>query len=129
MDNLTGSLYIEKPEVTLDLNSFDRSMTACEIQSRINSVLRKAVWACAGALIAMAFPAQAVDLVNRDKAPREVTVNAADGSSQKLTVKGGERVKDICSDCVILVGKSSVETKGRATVKIEGGEVSIAAQR
>jgi hypothetical protein len=56
-------------------------------------------------------------------------VNSADGASQTLTVKAGERVKDICSDCVILVGNSSVETKGRTTVKIEGGEVSIASQR
>jgi hypothetical protein len=129
VDNLTGSLYIEKAELTPDLNSFDRTMTACEIQNRTNGVLRKAVWACAGGLIAVTFPAQAVDLINRDKAPREVTVNSADGVSQTLTVKGGERLKDICSDCVILVGKSSVETKGRTTVKIEGGEVSIASQR
>jgi hypothetical protein len=128
VDNLTGLLYIEKAELTRCLNSFDRTMTACEIQSRYKGVLRKAVWACAGVLIA-AGPAKAVDLVNRDKAPRDVTVNSADGSSQVLTVKAGEKVNDICSDCVILVGRSSVETKGRTTVKIEDGKVSIGAQR
>lgn len=85
--------------------------------------------ACVGFLIAVSFPAQAVDLVNRDRAAHEVTVNGADGSSETRTVKAGEKVKDICSDCVILVGDSSVETKGRTTVKIEGGEVSIASQR
>lgn len=104
-------------------------MTACEFQSRINGVLRKAVLAGAGGLIAMTFPAQAVDLINRDNAPCEVIVNGADGVSQKLTVQAGEKLKDICSDCVILVGNSSVETKGRTTVKIEGGKVSIASQR
>ena len=95
----------------------------------IKGLLRKAALALVGALSVAGSPAQAVDLVNRDKAPHEVTVNGADGSSKTLTVKAGAKVTDICSDCVILVGASSVETKGRATVKIEGGEVSIASQR
>jgi hypothetical protein len=81
------------------------------------------------AVIATVSPAQAVDLVNRDKAAHEVTVNGSDGSSKTVTVKAGQKVSDICSDCVILVGTSSVETRGSATVKIEGGEVSIASQR
>jgi hypothetical protein len=108
-------------------------MTACEIKSRTKKdecrALSRVVLALGCVIIATAFPAQAVDLVNRDRASHEVTVNGADGSSQTLTVKGGQKVNDICSDCVILVGRSSVETKGRATVKIEGGEVSIASQR
>jgi hypothetical protein len=79
--------------------------------------------------ISTGTPAKAVDLVNRDKAPHEVVVNAADGSSKTLTVKAGGKITDVCADCVILVGNSSVETRGRVTVKIEGGEVSIASQR
>ena len=104
-------------------------MAACDIKPRYNGALRKAVLALVSAVAVAASPAQAVDLVNRDKALREVTVNGADGSSKTLTVKAGQKVADICNDCVILVGSSSVETKGRATVKIEGGEVSIASQR
>jgi hypothetical protein len=79
--------------------------------------------------LAMPATAKAVDLENRDRAPRKVVVNGADGSSQSITVKAGELVKDICSDCVILLGDSSVETRGRATVKIEDGKVSIVVQR
>lgn len=70
-----------------------------------------------------------MDLENRDRKAHEVTINRADGSSETLTVKPGQRIEDICNDCVVLVGESSVETRGRATVKIEGGEVSIASQR
>ena len=76
-----------------------------------------------------ASSAKAVDLVNRDRKPYEVVVNRTDGSSETIAVKAGQKVDNICTDCVILVGNSSVETRGRATVKIEGGQVSIASQR
>ena len=72
---------------------------------------------------------EAVDLVNRDRKAHEVVVNRADGSSETLKIRAGQRVADICADCVILVGQSSVEARGRATIKIEGGEVSTASQR
>jgi hypothetical protein len=110
-------------------------MRACEIHIR-NRVLprRFRLWAGCLALVAMAStgaisPAKAVDLQNRDRKPYDVVVNRADGSSDTITVKAGQKVENICTDCVILVGNSSVETKGRTTVKIEGGQVSIASQR
>ena len=108
-------------------------MTACDIApcnkgSLIKAVPRAALL-LASTVAAATSPAFAVDLVNRDRAAHEVTVNNADGTSETMTVKAGQKVTDISSDCVILVGNSSVETKGRATVKIEGGEVSIASQR
>lgn len=71
----------------------------------------------------------AVDIENRDRKEHEVTINRADGSSETLTLKPGQKLPDICTDCVILVGENSVETRGRATVKIEGGKVSIASPR
>jgi len=108
-------------------------ITACDIIPCDKGNLIKAVPRVAllltSAVVVATSQAFAVDLVNRDRAAREVTVNNADGTSETLTVKAGQKVTDICSDCVILVGNSSVETKGRATVKIEGGEVSIASQR
>ena len=79
--------------------------------------------------IGAAFPARAVDLVNRDRTPHEVIVNRTDGSSTTLTLTPGQRVADVCSECVILVGNNSVETKGRVTVKIEGGKVSVDSRR
>lgn len=108
-------------------------ITSCNSKIRyiriLGRPLSKATLVLIGILSAAASPALAVDLVNRDRAPREVTVNAADGSSKVVTLKAGEKVANVCDDCVILVGNSSVEAKGRATVKIEGGEVSIASQR
>ncbi len=73
--------------------------------------------------------ADAVDLVNRDRVAREAVVNRADGSSETITVGPGQRLQNICDDCVILVGMSSVETRGRTVVRIERGEVSIEAKR
>jgi hypothetical protein len=87
------------------------------------------VLAALGLPVLFGSEASAVDLENRDRKAHEVTINRADGSSETLTVKPGQRIEDICNDCVVLVGESSVETRGRATVKIEGGEVSIASQR
>jgi hypothetical protein len=56
-------------------------------------------------------------------------VNHVDGRSETLTVKGGQRLADICNDCVVLVGDSSVEVKGKVTVRIERGKVSVDAKR
>jgi hypothetical protein len=73
--------------------------------------------------------AKAVDLRNRDRAAQEVTVNHNDGRSEVVKVGAGQQLKNVCSDCVILTAKSSVEVKGNATVKIERGEVSIDGKR
>ena len=83
----------------------------------------------AGILIAAVSPVQAVELVSRDKVPRDVTVNRADGSSDTITVKPGEKVADVCEECIVLLGTTSVEAKGKDTVRIEGGKVSIRSQR
>ncbi len=73
--------------------------------------------------------AHAVDLRNRDRMPREITINHSDGKSETITVGAGQSLSDICSDCVVLTETSSVEVKGNATVKIERGEVSIDGKR
>ncbi len=105
-------------------------MSACEIHIRNRVLLKAGCFILAGiAFIGTGPEAKAVDLVNRDRKPYDVVVNRADGSSETISVKAGQKVDNICTDCVILVGNSSVETRGRATVKIEGGEVSIASQR
>ena len=105
-------------------------MSACEILIRNRVVLKAGYFVLAGIVCIVAgSEAKAVDLVNRDRQPYDVVVNRTDGSSETITVKAGKKVDNICTDCVILVGNSSVETRGRATVKIEGGEVSIASQR
>ncbi len=83
----------------------------------------------AAALAVVPYAARAVDLVNRDRAPQEVIDNHSSGRSETLTVKAGEKVADICADCVVLVGTSSVEVKGPATVKIERGKVSVDSRR
>ena len=110
-------------------------MSACEIciTKRI-SPTRVRQWAgyfvlAVVASIGLISPAKAVDIVNRDRKPYDVVVNRADGSSETVTVKAGQKMENICTDCVILVGKNSVETRGSTTVKIEGGQVSIASQR
>ncbi len=74
-------------------------------------------------------PAKAVDIVNHDRKPYDVVVNKADGSSETVTVKAGQKMQNICADCVILLGNSAVETRGNTTVKIESGQVSIASQK
>ena len=78
---------------------------------------------------ALSDPVWAVDVVNRDPVARAVIVNRADGQSAMLTIKPGQKLNDVCNDCVVLVGNSSVEATGRVTVKIEGGKVSITSQR
>ena len=70
-------------------------------------------------------PAGSVDLVNRDRAPREVIVNHSDGRSETVKVGAGQRVRKICDDCAILAATTSAEAKGDVVVKIERGEVSI----
>ena len=79
----------------------------------------------AAVLIAIASPALAVELVSRDKVPREVTVNRADGSSDTIAIKPGEKVTNVCEECIVLLGPTSVEAKGKDTVRVEGGKVSI----
>ncbi len=73
--------------------------------------------------------AHAVDLRNRDRMPREVTINHSDGKSETITIGAGQSIVDVCSDCVVLTETSSVAVKGNATVKIERGEVSIDGKR
>ena len=57
--------------------------------------------------------------------PRDVTVNRADGSSETITVKPGEKVANVCDECIVLLGSTSVEAKGADSVRVEGGKVSI----
>jgi hypothetical protein len=73
--------------------------------------------------------AQAVDVVNRDKVPREIVVNSSDGRSTLVTVPPRETVAAVCDACVILSGDTSVEASGGVTVRIEGGKVSIGSKR
>lgn len=88
------------------------------------------VWGVALAIAAAGGPAaRAVDLNNRDRTAREVTINHSDGRSEVIKVGAGQRVANICSDCVVLAATTSVEAKGNATVKIERGEVSIDGKR
>jgi hypothetical protein len=80
----------------------------------------------AGAAVTyVATPAFAVDLVNRDKVVREAVVNHSNGDSTVLTLKPGQRLGDICTACVILVGDSSIEASGRAIAVISGGKISV----
>jgi hypothetical protein len=72
---------------------------------------------------------QAVDVRNRDRTAREITINHSDGRSETIKVGAGQSIANICSDCVVLAGTTSVEAKGDATVKIERGEVSIDGKR
>lgn len=69
-------------------------------------------------------PALAVDIVNRDRVEREAVVNTSDGQSNVITLKAGERVANVCTSCVILVGDTSVEVVGRAVAVILGGKVT-----
>lgn len=86
--------------------------------------LAPAVIAGAAATYA-ATPAAAVDLVNRDRVEREAVVNHSNGTSEVLTVKPGQRLGDVCTACVILVGESSIEASGRATAIITGGKITV----
>ncbi len=80
----------------------------------------------AGAAVTyVAAPAFAVDLVNRDKVVREAVVNHSNGDSVVVTLKPGQRLGDICTACVILVGDSSIEASGRATAVIAGGKITV----
>lgn len=86
-------------------------------------------WGIISATLMATTTAQAVDLINRDRTAREVTINHSDGRSETKKVGAGQRIANICSDCVVLTATSSVEVKGNATVKIERGEVSIDGKR
>ena len=77
------------------------------------------------ALIAATSQARAVELVSRDKVPRAVTINRADGSSDTVTIKPGEKVTAVCEECIVLLGSTSVEAKGKDTVRVEDGKISI----
>jgi hypothetical protein len=82
--------------------------------------------ATALAILGAAAPAGAVDLINRDRTPREAVVNRSDGQSEVITLKPGQRIADICTVCVILVGDTSVEVTGRVTVTITAGRAEVA---
>jgi hypothetical protein len=79
--------------------------------------------------VLMTAPAGAVDLENRDRKDAEVTINRDDGSSDTIAVKAGQRLNDICSSCVILMGDESVEVKGREVATIQGGKIAARAKR
>ena len=110
-------------------------MKVCELHFQRLGVKRgfgkTAVFALIASILGIfaARPAGAVDLVNRDHVAREVVVNRANGSSETINVKPGQKLENICDDCVILAGASSVETRGRTTVKIEGGQVLLDTKR
>lgn len=80
--------------------------------------------ALAALAILVSTPALAVDLVNRDRVEREAVVNTNDGQSNVITLKAGERVANVCTACVILVGDTSVEVTGREVAVIQGGKVT-----
>jgi hypothetical protein len=127
---------IGKVEFKRRWNSFDRLIPACESFRawgiKQTDAARVPAWAgiaFAAALTIGAHAAYAVDVINRDKVLRVVTVNRADGSSDTLTIKPGQKAADVCGDCVLIVGDSSVEAKGQTTVRVEGGKVSIGSQR
>jgi hypothetical protein len=126
---------IEKAELKRRWNSFDRFIAACEsfrAWGGKTDAARVPAWAgiaLVAALTIGAHAAYAVDVVNRDKVQRDVTVNRADGSSEKFTLKPGQKAVGVCSDCVVLMSDTSVEAKGQMTVKVEGGKVSIGSQR
>lgn len=84
---------------------------------------RKTALVIAG--LSIAAPTWAVDIVNRDKAEREVVVNTSEGQSNVLMLKAGERVANVCTSCVILVGDTSVEATGRVLAVIQGGKVTV----
>lgn len=88
------------------------------------------LWGVISAVTAASISAaNAVDVRNRDRSPREITINHSDGRSETIKVGAGQSIANICSDCVVLAGTTSVEAKGDATVKIERGEVSIDGKR
>lgn len=76
------------------------------------------------AAILFSTPAVAVDIVNRDRVEREAVVNTSDGQSNVITLKAGERVANVCTSCVVLVGDTSVEVTGRVVAVIQGGKVT-----
>lgn len=128
-----ASFAIENPAVArtaIRLIGPGVAMRVCKWGKTVRG--RKTGWlvlAALGALVLSHTAVLAVDLENHDRKQHEVTINRADGSSETLTLQPGQRLEDICTDCVVLVGESSVEARGRATVAIEGGKVSIASRR
>ena len=87
------------------------------------------VWGVISATLIATTTAKAVDLINRDRTAREITINHSDGRSETKKVGAAQRIADICDDCVVLAATTSVEVRGNATVKIERGEVSIDGKR
>jgi len=73
--------------------------------------------------------AHAVDIENADRRPHDVTINRADGSSELLRVASGQRLENICTECVVLLGDESVEPRGSVTVEIRGGKLSLKPSR
>ena len=73
--------------------------------------------------------ASAVDVVNRDKVPREIIVNSDDGQSTVMTVQAHQKLENVCKACIVLSGITSVEANGSVTVLVEGGKVSIGSRQ
>lgn len=80
-------------------------------------------------MCALATPAWAFDIENQDRKDASVVISRDDGSSETLTMKGGQELTDVCASCVILVGESSVEVRGRDTAMIRGSKVAIKSGR
>lgn len=74
-------------------------------------------------------PAQAVDVINRDKVPRDIVVNYSEGESTERTLQPQEKVANICGACVILSGDTSAEATGNQTILIQNGKAKVASGR
>ena len=126
-------------EHTPCLNSFDRidgawKILHCKLGAEARETERdvrraQLVWGVISVTLMATTTANAVDLINRDRTAREITINHSDGRSETKKVGAGQRIADVCGDCVVLAATTSVEVKGNATVKIERGEVSIDGKR
>jgi hypothetical protein len=77
------------------------------------------------AALALAPQAHAVDIENSDRRPHDITINRADGSSELLRVASGQRLENICTDCVVLLHDEAIEALGSVTIRIKDGKLSL----
>jgi hypothetical protein len=75
-----------------------------------------------------AAPATAVEIVNKDKAPRTVTVIAPEGR-KTVTVPAGGTVANVCNACIIDNGSGAKrEVAGAQRVTISGPLLLVSGQ-